>query len=413
MPEHKSYEKLPQTQASLNHILHHYYNFKKHATLNDTPKPFFVGLSGCQGSGKTTLCQTLVHLLSQPPHNLKVVAFSMDDLYLPFAAQQSLSHSNPHNLLLEFRGQPGTHDILLGRDTFQTLSSAHAAFYGNRTATHPSVPIPSYDKSLNAGRGDRLPQTQWPVVQPPFDIVLFEGWSLGFKPLPASEVDRLRQIKAHLAAHPIEHLQQLNTNLAEYDREWYSFLDIFIHLAPLNLADVHTWRLQQERYMRRSRGVRGMSDDQVRDFVDRYMPAYELYLPRLERVGFFGPGYMGEERGAYEGAAERGEHYDASGRHLKVVIDAERRVVSSQVTDGDGKWREYGIRRKAVVKSWGHARVLNWRLHGEKVWFVGGALAVGIVAWMVLRERGRMHGVIGRIQGVVVGVKGLWERREW
>lgn len=53
--DYKVYEKLPQTQVSLSHILHHYLNFRQSVALKDTPKPFFVGLSGSQGSGMSFL----------------------------------------------------------------------------------------------------------------------------------------------------------------------------------------------------------------------------------------------------------------------------------------------------------------------------------------------------------------------
>lgn len=147
-----------------------------------------------------------------------------------------------------------------------------------------------------------------------------------------------------LGAYPLEHLQLLNTELAKYERDWYPVLDVFVHIAPLNLEDVYRWRLQQEHVMRRERRV-GLTDEQVRDFVDRYMPAYELYLPRLERIGFFGPGYLGEEQKAYEETSVMPE-YNAPGKHLKIVIDGERKVVVSRITDGDGKWRDLGRREE-------------------------------------------------------------------
>ena len=43
---------------------------------------------------------------------------------------------------------------------------------------------------------------------------------------------------------------------------------------------VYTWRLEAERAMAAA-GRSGMSDAQVADFVSRYMPAYDAYLPGL------------------------------------------------------------------------------------------------------------------------------------
>lgn len=43
---------------------------------------------------------------------------------------------------------------------------------------------------------------------------------------------------------------------------------------------VFEWRAEAERRMRDA-GRSGMSEDQVRDFCARYMPAYRAYLPGL------------------------------------------------------------------------------------------------------------------------------------
>lgn len=44
--------------------------------------------------------------------------------------------------------------------------------------------VPRYDKSARGGKGDRAPEAEWSVVSTPPDIVLLEGWMLGFEALP-------------------------------------------------------------------------------------------------------------------------------------------------------------------------------------------------------------------------------------
>ena len=46
------------------------------------------------------------------------------------------------------------------------------------------VRIPRYDKSARGGRGDRAPEEEWEVVSARPEIVLLEGWMLGFEALP-------------------------------------------------------------------------------------------------------------------------------------------------------------------------------------------------------------------------------------
>lgn len=46
------------------------------------------------------------------------------------------------------------------------------------------VCVPRYDKSARGGKGDRAPEAEWSVVSKPPDVVLLEGWMLGFEALP-------------------------------------------------------------------------------------------------------------------------------------------------------------------------------------------------------------------------------------
>lgn len=43
--------------------------------------------------------------------------------------------------------------------------------------------VPQYDKSLHKGRGDRAPFGRWLTATGPVDVVILEGWMLGFTPL--------------------------------------------------------------------------------------------------------------------------------------------------------------------------------------------------------------------------------------
>ena len=43
--------------------------------------------------------------------------------------------------------------------------------------------IPQYDKSLNNGKGDRANPKYYKKINGPIDLVIVEGWMLGYKPL--------------------------------------------------------------------------------------------------------------------------------------------------------------------------------------------------------------------------------------
>ncbi|KAI8637658.1 P-loop containing nucleoside triphosphate hydrolase protein [Parasitella parasitica] len=309
------YSMLPQTKESIAHILKHYEHFKQDRKVRELPRqPMIVGVSGCQGSGKTTLCDTLAHLLKEAPHNLRVISFSLDDVYLTHDDQVKLSGKYANNPLYQQRGQAGSHDLSLACQTLHSLLSTQTQ--------GESVPIPAYDKSLHCGQGDRLDKSKWKYPVAPFDIILFEGWMLGFKALPESNVKQHVNLK-------FDQVKVMNMELKKYEDELYPFFDIFIHLSPCELGQVYQWRLQQEHHMKQTRGVDGLSDEAVRVFVDTYMPAYELYLPRLDKVGFYGQGYLGESLKCYEGLKRLDGGYSQPDRHLRVVLDPDRKVVES------------------------------------------------------------------------------------
>lgn len=88
------------------------------------------------------------------------------------------------NRLLQVRGNAGTHDLGLGSRTLAALKGANAG-------GGAEVAVPRYDKSCHGGRGDRAAESAWPVVKGPLDIVLFEGWMLGFSPIPTEAVEKV------------------------------------------------------------------------------------------------------------------------------------------------------------------------------------------------------------------------------
>lgn len=133
--------------------------------------------------------------------------------------------------------------------------------------------LPRYDKSAFGGRGDRADPSTWPEIEGPLTVVLFEGWMLGFKPLPVEVVK---------AVDP--QLEIVNKNLEAYYDAWDKYIQSWIVIKIKDPSCVYQWRLQAEIAMREA-GNPGMSDDEVRDFVSRYLPAYNAYLPTLYSEG--------------------------------------------------------------------------------------------------------------------------------
>ncbi|TMW68592.1 hypothetical protein Poli38472_006060 [Pythium oligandrum] len=225
-------------------------------TRQDTPaakRCVCIGLSCVQGGGKTTMTRLLKEMFDSTGKKCAIV--SLDDVYLTRAEQVALAEANPTNPLLQHRGNPGTQDMPL---LMQFISECKTS--------SGEIASPRFDKSLHGGRGDRLPVEKWERVKGPLDVLLVEGWCMGFRALEST--DGLN-----------ENLVPVNDALRDYE-ELYKALDALVVIRVDSLQWVYKWREEQEQHLREAQKP-ALSSDQVRDFVDRFMPAYETYLPDL------------------------------------------------------------------------------------------------------------------------------------
>lgn len=177
----------------------------------------------------------MLSALSSPPYNFATVAFSLDDLYLPHSTQRELATAKADNPLLQHRGQPGTHDISLGGEIFDKLSRNES-----------NIAIPSYDKSAFDGEGDRTVRDKWLIANPStspdkVQIVIFEGWCLGFRNRDETEVRKAWEDAVHrkntdsaysgrLAFIDINHVLDINGVLSAYDA-FTKYVKIALYLA--------------------------------------------------------------------------------------------------------------------------------------------------------------------------------------
>ncbi|KAJ6008931.1 hypothetical protein N7522_003947 [Penicillium canescens] len=267
---------------------------------NTTKRPFIFGLTGLQGSGKSTWTEAFVKRLNNK-HNYHTINLSLDDLYLDHDDLVNLRLANPHNKLVQTRGQPGTHDMELARSFFENLNSGY------------EVLIPSFDKSKFNGEGGRAPKETWQRIPAgtQIDVVIFEGWCIGFKPLDEASIrqkweEGLRQeaIAGYptktLKEHALEHLLGVNEKLRQYCDQFMGpqHLDFIFHLDTLSLVNVYEWRMQQEHALLERTGE-SMTVEEVVRFVRGYMPAYELYLDQMRdqlQQGFFNEKSKGRVR---------------------------------------------------------------------------------------------------------------------
>lgn len=219
---------------------------------NSAKRPFFVGVNGCQGSGKSTLCDFLIYYFTQH-HSLSAVTVSLDDFYLDQSARQSLA-VKVHPLLAT-RGVPGTHDVELANATFARLKE-----YG-------TVSIPRFNKAVD----NPFPVTEWPILNSPPDIVLVEGWCWGTPPQEeAALVEPVNQLEADEDAMGTWR-RYVNTQLRTQYQALFDQMQYWVMLKAPSFENVFKWRCEQEHKLAaKTQGAGVMSDEQIARFIQHY-----------------------------------------------------------------------------------------------------------------------------------------------
>ena len=192
--------------------------------------PIIVGISGIQGSGKTTQSRALQNYLKSH-FGMTTCVLSIDDFYRDQKERQLLSERiHP---LLKTRGVPGTHHV-------EAISAVIDAL--KRVADESIISIPQFDKSTDNPKA----VSDWKDQKLPVDVILFEGWCVGAQPQSAHEL-----------AKPINQLEEqedaegtfrnyVNKQLQEQYASLWKKIDALVWLQPSKFEMVYTWRKQQE-----------------------------------------------------------------------------------------------------------------------------------------------------------------------
>ena len=224
-------------------------------------RPLVQGILGGQGTGKTTLAAVIGLILERM--GTSSLAVSLDDLYKTYTERQQLQQQDPR---LIWRGPPLTHDVELGVQLLDCLRQPHS---------QDPILVPRFDKSVDNGAGDRTEPKQ---VEPP-DIVLFEGWFVGVRPVENIVFDN--------PPPPINTPQEriwardCNERLQEYLPLWER-LDRLLVLYPVDYRLSQQWRREAEQKMMAA-GKSGMSNEEVNRFVEYFWRSLhpELFIAPL------------------------------------------------------------------------------------------------------------------------------------
>ncbi|WP_240652711.1 kinase [Rheinheimera riviphila] len=221
-------------------------------------EPAVIGISGAQGSGKTTLSTLLVQFAQE--QGVIAGAVSLDDYYLS-QQQRAVLAAKVHPLLV-MRGVPGSHHIA------QAIADAQAVRNGQPVA------LPRFDKALDQPIAARAPQQ--------FSLLIIEGWCLG---LTAQSTADLQQAVNQLEQSEDQSFSWrhfVNQQLAGQYQQYWSLLSSLIWLKAPDWPTICRWRALQEHQLRQQCG-KGMNDIELERFMQTFQRLTEhsfLVLPQ-------------------------------------------------------------------------------------------------------------------------------------
>ncbi len=227
------------------------------AKKSNKKKPVVIGLSGGQGTGKTTIT-SLIKLILQKYFKLKVFRISIDDFYKTRKQRKNLS-KNIHPLLMT-RGVPGTHDTKIIINFFKKIKSKKFKF----------MKIPKFDKSID----DRCKNSQWFKIYSKPDVIIFEGWCVGAKPQNRNQLKKPANNLEKFQDKNLIWRKFVNNNLKTSYKKLFKNINYFLYLKVSKFTQLQSWRIKQEKKLRiklnNRKGLKIMSNNDIINFMQTY-----------------------------------------------------------------------------------------------------------------------------------------------
>jgi len=197
-------------------------------------KTLFLGFSGGQGSGKTTVAKILEIILKKF-FKRKIHISSIDDFYKTLKDRKKMSYTT--HPLFKTRGVPGTHDINL----------INKFFYFIKKKNFKKIKLPKFDKSID----DRLKKKYWYNIKERPEVVILEGWCVGAKPQSNSLIKKPINILEKYEDKNLIWRKYVNEKLKREYKKLFAMIDCFIFMKIPNFNMVFKWRLLQENKLRK------------------------------------------------------------------------------------------------------------------------------------------------------------------
>jgi len=218
-------------------------------------KTLFLGLSGGQGSGKTTIAG-IMKIILEKFFKREVCAISIDDFYKTLKERNQMSRTiHP---LFKTRGVPGTHDIILIKKLFNFI----------KKRKFKKFKIPKFDKSID----DRSKREYWTSIKKRPEIIIFEGWCVGAKSQSNFLIKNPINILEKKEDKNLKWRNYVNKKLKNEYKNFFEKIDHLIFIKVPNFNMVLKWRFLQERKLKKKSyfNKKIMSHTQIKRFVMFY-----------------------------------------------------------------------------------------------------------------------------------------------
>ena len=240
----------------------------------DKTRPYFVGLAGGQGTGKTTI-SSLIRIILTKYFKLNVFRISIDDFYKTRKERISLS-KRVHPMLLT-RGVPGTHDINMMLNFFKK----------SKSKKFKRLKLPTFNKAID----DRFSKKHWYDLKKKPDVIIFEGWCVGAKSEKNNTLKKTINSMEKSKDQKQIWRKYVNDQLKSKYKKLYSQLNCLIYLKAKDFSLLQKWRLKQERKLwvksKKNLNTKIMSKDNVLTFMQTYQRVTQnmfKYTPKYASV---------------------------------------------------------------------------------------------------------------------------------
>ena len=240
------------------------------ANKTKNKKPFFVGLAGGQGTGKTTT-SSIIKIILEKYFKLNVFKISIDDFYKT-RKERILLSKKIHPMLLT-RGVPGTHDINMMLNFFKKV----------KNKKFKSFQLPNFNKAID----DRFAKKYWYNIKKKPDVIIFEGWCVGAKHEKKSSLNKAINSMERIKDPKKVWRKYVNHQLKQKYKDLYSQLNCLIYLKAKNFSLLQKWRLKQENKLwlksKKTSKHKIMSKADVISFMQTYQRISENMFKKMTK----------------------------------------------------------------------------------------------------------------------------------